>query len=221
MRSGQTNPAAGVGGLSADVSNVLRNTYMLLAMTLGFASLVAYVAMSLHLPHPGFILTLAGFFGLLFLVEKTADSAMGLVSIFLFTGFLGYTLGPILDAYLQYRGSGVVVSALGTASFAFVGLSAFALITRKDFSFLSGFLTVGIFVLMGAVVFAWLFELSGWHTAISVGFVLFSSAAILYQTGAIVNGGERNYIRATTTLFVSFYNLFVSLLQIFGVMGDD
>ncbi|MEM6707974.1 MAG: Bax inhibitor-1/YccA family protein [Pseudomonadota bacterium] len=221
MRSGQTNPAAGVGGLSADVSNVLRNTYMLLAMTLGFASLVAYVAMSLHLPHPGFILTLAGFFGLLFLVEKTADSAMGLVSIFLFTGFLGYTLGPILDAYLQYRGSGVVVSALGTASFAFVGLSAFALITRKDFSFLSGFLTVGIFVLMGAVVFAWLFELSGWHTAISAGFVLFSSAAILYQTGAIVNGGERNYIRATTTLFVSFYNLFVSLLQIFGVMGDD
>jgi modulator of FtsH protease len=119
------------------------------------------------------------------------------------------------------NGGALVASALGTTAIAFVGLSAYALITRKDFSFLSGFLVVGFFVLMGAVVLSWLFDLSGIHTAISAGFVLFASAAILYQTSAIIHGGETNYLLATITLYVSIYNLFLSLLQIFGVMGED
>lgn len=226
LRSGQTNSRplsqGGATALPADVSGVLRNTYLLLGLTLAFASVVAFTTMSLGMGRVGFIPMLIGFFGLLFLVEKTADSAWGILSAFLFTGFLGATLGPILSMYLQLPNGGTLIgSALATASFAFVGLSGYALVTRKDFSFLSGFLMVGFFVLMGAVLCSWAFNLSGLHTAISAGFVLFSSAAILYQTGAIVNGGERNYIRATTSLFVSFYNLFLSLLQIFGIMGDD
>ena len=214
---------AGIGGASALSTNaVLRNTYMLLGLTIGFSALVAYAAMALGAPRLGFLPTIIGFFGLLFLVNRTANSAWGLLSVFLFTGFLGFTAGPVISLYLSLpQGSSIVASALGTASFAFVGLSAFAVATKKDFSFLSGFITVGFFVLMGAVLLSWLFELSMLHTAISAGFVLFSSAVILWQTSAIVNGGERNYISATVTLYVSFYNLFMSLLQIFGVMGDD
>jgi len=214
---------AGVGGSSALSTNaVLRNTYMLLGLTLGFSALVAYAAMVMGAPRLGFIPTLVGFFGLLFLVNRTANSAWGLLSVFLFTGFMGFVAGPTISLYLSLpQGSSIVASALGTASFAFVGLSAFAVVTKKDFSFLSGFITVGFFVLMGAVVLSWLFELSMLHTAISAGFVLFSCAVILWQTGDIVNGGERNYISATVTLYVSFYNLFMSLLHIFGVMSDD
>ncbi len=205
-----------------EINRVLRNTYLLLGMTLAWSAVVAGVSMALNAPHPGFILTLVGFFGLLFAVHKTANSVWGLFWVFMFTGFLGYTLGPILNVYLSLsNGSQLVASALGTTAVAFVGLSAYALITRKDFSFLSGFLVVGFFVLMGAVLLSWLFDLSGMHTAISAGFVLFASAAILFQTSAIVHGGETNYLLATITLYVSIYNLFLSLLQIFGVMGED
>lgn len=205
-----------------ETNRVLRNTYLLLGLTLAWSAVVAGVSMAFNAPHPGFILTLAGFFGLLFAVHKTANSVWGLFWVFMFTGFLGYTLGPILNVYLSLsNGSQLVASALGTTAVAFVGLSAYALITRKDFSFLSGFLVVGFFVLMGAVLLSWLFDLSGMHTAISAGFVLFASAAILFQTSAIVHGGETNYLLATITLYVSIYNLFLSLLQIFGVMGED
>ncbi len=205
-----------------EVNRVLRNTYMLLGMTLAWSAAVAGGAMALNLPHPGFILLLVGFFGLLFAVHKTANSAWGLFWVFAFTGFLGYTLGPILNVYLQLQNGGMLVtSALATTALAFVGLSAYALITRKDFSFLSGFLVVGFFVLMGAVVLAWLFDLSGFHTAISAGFVLFASAAILWQTSAIIHGGETNYVLATVLLYTQIYNLFISLLQIFGALGED
>ena len=203
-------------------NKVLRNTYMLLGLTLAFSALVAYAAMLMNAPRLGFIPMLVGFFGLLFLVHKTANSAWGLVSVFLFTGFMGFTLGPILNAYLATSaGTAMLTTALGTAATAFVGLSAVALITRKDFGFLGGFLTVGFFVLMGAVVLSWLFDLSGFQLAISAGFVLFASAAILWQTSAIIHGGETNYISATVTLYVSLYNLFISLLNIFGIMGDE
>ncbi len=217
--------AAGVQtrtGRAIEVNSVLRNTYMLLGMTLGFSALVAYFSMALGVPYLGFLPTLIGFFGLLFLVHKTANSGLGLVMVFAFTGFLGLTLGPILSHYLSVPNGGTLItSALATTAFTFVGLSMFALVTKKDFSFLGKFLFVGFIVLMSAVLLSWIFELSAMHTAISCGFVIFASAAILWQTSEIVHGGETNYILATTTLFVSIYNLFVSLLHIFGIFGDE
>jgi modulator of FtsH protease len=217
------SPVSGARGAQGiEVNRVLRNTYMLLGMTLAWSAVVATTAMAVNAPYPGFLLVIAGFFGLLFAVHKTADSGWGLFWVFAFTGFLGYTLGPILNLYLSLpNGGSLVASALGTTAVAFVGLSAYALITRKDFSFLSGFLVVGFFVLMGAVLLSWLFELSGIQTAISAGFVLFASAAILWQTSAIVHGGETNYVLATVTLFTQIYNLFLALLQIFGGFGGD
>ncbi len=207
---------------AVQIDKVLRNTYMLLSMTLAFSALMAGVSMAMGAPYLGPIVTLVGFFGLVFAVHKTAESTLGLLFTFLLTGFMGFTLGPILNAYLSLaNGPSLVVSALGTTAAAFVGLSAYAVVTRKDFSFLSGFLVVGFFVLMGAVVLGLFFDLSAFSVAISCGFVLFASAAILWQTSAIIHGGETNYIRATVSLFVSFYNLFLSLLHIFGVMSDD
>jgi modulator of FtsH protease len=209
-------------GSAVEINRVLRNTYLLLGMTLAFSAVVAGVSMSLNLPHPGVIVWLVGFFALLFVVHKTANSPWGLLTVFLFTGFMGYGLGPILNYYLSLSNGGTLVaSAFGTTAFAFVGLSGYALVTRKDFSFLSGFLVVGFFVLMGAVLLGLVFDLSGFHTAISAGFVLFSCAAILWQTSAIIHGGETNYILATVTLYVQIYNLFLSLLHIFGALGDD
>ena len=207
---------------AVQIDKVLRNTYMLLSMTLAFSALMAGVSMAMGAPYLGPIVTLVGFFGLVFAVHKTAESSLGLLFTFLLTGFMGFTLGPILNAYLSLaNGPSLVVSALGTTAAAFVGLSAFAIVTRKDFSFLSGFLVVGFFVLMGAVVLGLFFDLSAFSVAISCGFVLFASAAILWQTSAIIHGGETNYVRATVSLFVSFYNLFLSLLHIFGVMSDE
>lgn len=204
-----------------EINRVLRNTYMLLGMTLAWSAVVATMSMAMNAPYPGFIIVIAGFFGLLFAVHKTANSPWGLFWVFAFTGFLGFTLGPILNMYLNLaNGPTLVASALATTAAAFVGLSAYAVVTRKDFSFLSGFLVVGFFVLMGAVLLSFLMDLSAFHTAISAGFVLFASAAILWQTSAIVRGGETNYLLATVLLYTSIYNLFVSLLHIFGVMDD-
>ncbi len=204
-----------------EVNRVLRNTYMLLGMTLLFSAVVATISMAVNAPYLGFLPTLVGFFGLMFAVHKTANSSWGLFWTFAFTGFLGYGLGPILNIYLSLaNGDFVVASALGTTALAFIGLSAYALLTRKDFSFLSGFLVVGFFVLMGSVLISWIFNLSGVQTAISCGFVLFSCAAILWQTSAIIHGGERNYIIATITLYVQIYNLFLSLLHLIGMARD-
>ncbi|GAA6129881.1 Bax inhibitor-1/YccA family protein [Halopseudomonas sabulinigri] len=206
----------------AEVSKLFRNTYTLLAMTMAFSALVAFVSMSMNLPYPGIIVTLVGFYGLLFLTTKLRNSAWGLVSTFAFTGFLGYTLGPILNAYLSMpNGGSVVTLALGMTALVFFSLSAYAIISRKDFSFLSGFIMAGFVVLLVAVVASFFVQISGLQLAISAGFVLFSSAVILYQTSAIIHGGEDNYIMATITLFVSIYNLFLSLLSLIGAFNDD
>ncbi len=210
------------GVSEAEVSKLFRNTYSLLAMTLAFSAVVAFVSMSLNLPYLGIIVTLVGFYGLLFLTTKLRNSGWGLVSTFAFTGFLGYTLGPILNAYLSLPNGGQLVSmALGMTAVVFFGLSAYAILSRKDFSFLSGFIMAGCIVLMCAVVASFFIQISGLQLAISAGFVLFSSAVILYQTSAIIHGGEDNYIMATITLFVSIYNLFLSLLQLLGIFSDD
>ena len=205
-----------------EVSRVLRNTYGLLAITLAFSGVMAYVAQQLRVGYPNIFVVLIGFYGLFFLTNKLRDSVWGLVSTFALTGFMGFLLGPILNRYLGMAGGAEVVSsAFAMTALVFGGLSAYVLITRKDMSFLGGFITAGFFVLLGAVLASFFFQISGLQLAISAGFVLFSSVCILFQTSAIIHGGERNYIMATISLYVSIYNLFVSLLQLFGLMGRD
>jgi len=203
-------------------NKVIRNTYMLLSMTLLFSALVAGVSMSLNLPHPGIILTLVGYFGLLFLTNKFRNSAAGLASVFALTGFMGYTLGPILNSYLALpNGSQIVMNAMATTGAMFIGLSAYALKTRKDFSFMGSFLMVGILVAFAAGLGALFFEMPGLSLAVSAMFVLLMAGLILYETSNIINGGETNYIMATVTLYVSIFNLFTSLLHLLGAMSSD
>jgi len=212
------------GGQTATVSRntVLRNTYMLLSMTLLFSGLTAGVSMALNLPHPGLLLTLVGYFGLLYLTTRYRDRALGLAFVFALTGFMGYTLGPILNAYLASANGGqIVTSAMLSTGAIFIGLSAFSVVTRKDFSFLGNFLFVGILVAFLAGLGAFFFEMPMLSLAVSSAFVLLMSGLILYQTSSLVNGGETNYIMATVTLFVSIFNLFTSLLHLLGALGGD
>ncbi|MDW7745147.1 Bax inhibitor-1/YccA family protein [Halomonas sp.] len=204
-------------------SKVLRNTYGLLAMTLLFSAVTAGAAMPMGIERMNILVFFIGAYGLMFLVHKTANSAIGLLSTFAFTGFMGFTLGPILSAYLTLpNGAQLIMTALGMTGVTFVGLSAVALITRKDFSFLANFLMAGAIVLIIAMVAGIFLQIPALSLMVSAGFVLFASAAILYQTSEIVHrGGETNYILATITLYVSIYNLFVSLLSILGIMSQD
>lgn len=225
MRTTRNDPYSAVSRQESVLSTnkVLRNTYALLSMTLLWAAGVAGVAMMLNLPHPGMLITLVGFFGLLFLTEKTADSAFGLVSVFLFTGFMGYTVGPIINMYLSAYANGgeLVMMALGGTGAIFLGLSGYALTTRKDFSFMGGFLMVGILTAFLAGLAAVFFQMPALSLAVSGMFVLLMSGLILFETSRIIHGGETNYIRATVTLFVSIYNLFLSLLHLLGFAGGD
>lgn len=208
--------------VSSDARNVLRNTYALLAMTLVFSAAVAGVAMMLNLPHPGIIITLVAYFGLLFAVEKTKDSAMGLVFVFALTGFMGYTLGPIVSMYAQIpNGNNIIMMALGTTGAIFLGMSAWVLTTGKDLSGMGKTLMVGILVAFVLGLGNIFFQLPALALAVSAMFVILMSGLIAYQTSAILHGGETNYISATVTLYVAIYNLFLSLLQIFGLMGSD
>lgn len=208
---------------AVSTNKVLRNTYMLLAMTLLCSAVTAGAAMAMGVTQMNIFVFFIGAYGLMFLVHKTANSAAGIAATFAFTGFMGFTLGPIIDLYLSIpNGAQLVMTALGMTAATFLGLSAVALITRKDFSFLGNFMMAGAIVLVLAMVAAMIFNIPGLALAVSAGFVLFSSAAILYQTSEIVNrAGETNYILATITLYVSIYNLFISLLSILGVMSDD
>jgi modulator of FtsH protease len=208
-----------VGGI--EINRVLRNTYMLLGLTLAFSACVALVSMSLRLPYLGFIPTLVGFFALLFLVHKTADSIWGLASVFALTGFMGYSLGPLLAIQLSLpHGPALVSQALGLTAAAFIGLSLYALITRQDFSFLRGFLIAGFIVLIGGLLVGYFMNIAGLYTALAVGFMLVASALILFETSRVINGGETNYIRATVGLYVAIYNIFVSLLHLLGIGSD-
>jgi modulator of FtsH protease len=203
-------------------NKVIRNTYMLLSMTLVFSAATAGVSVLFNLPHPGFIITLVGYFGLLFLTSKFRDSALGLVCIFALTGFMGITLGPIINTYLGLpNGPELVMTALGSTGAIFLGLSGYALTSRKDFSFMGGFLIAGILVAFLAGLSAMLFELPGLSLAVSALFVLLMSGLILWETSNIIHGGETNYIMATVTLYVSIYNLFTSLLHLLGALGGD
>lgn len=203
------------------VNKVVKNTYILLALTLAFSAFTAYLSRGAAPISPW--LFLGGFIGLSFLTQMLANSVWGLVAAFAFTGFVGFALGPILANIMQSAAGGaMVMQALGGTAIIFFALSGYALVSRKDFSFLRGFLVAGAVVLLVAVVASLLLKIPGLQLAISAAFMLFSSALILYQTGAIINGGERNYIVATITLYASIYNIFLSLLHLLMAFnGDD
>jgi modulator of FtsH protease len=205
-------------------NKVLKNTYLLLSMTLIFSAMTAGAAMALNLPHFGIVITLVGYFGLLFLTTKFSNSSLGLVFVFALTGFMGLTLGPILTMYIKAFSNGheLIMTALGGTGVIFLGLSGYALTTRKDFSFMGGFLMVGVLVAFLAGLGAIFFAIPALSLAVSAMFILLMSGMILYQTSEIIHGGETNYILATVSLYVTIYNLFLSLLQLLGVFsGED
>ncbi len=203
-------------------NKVLRNTYALLAMTLAFSALAASASVALNLPHPGLVVTLVGYFGLLFLTTKFRERALGLAFVFALTGFMGYTLGPIINKYLGLpNGPQLVMTAMGATAAVFLGLSAYALASRRDFSFMGGFLMVGILVAFLAGLGGIFFQMPVLSLAVSAMFVLLMSGLILYETSNIIHGGETNYIMATVTLFVSIFNLFSSLLHLLGFTNSN
>ena len=208
--------------LSASSQRVLRNTYALLGLTLAFSAGVAGVSMSMGLPHPGMILTLIGFFGLSFLISKTANSGLGVLAVFALTGFMGYTLGPLLTRTLDLPGgAGTIAAALAATGATFVALSAYVLTTRRDFSFMGGFLFAGMVIALVLGITAYAFSMPALALAVSGMVALLSVGLILFETSRIVNGGETNYVLATVGLFVSAFNLFTSLLSLFGIGGND
>lgn len=200
---------------------VLRNTYMLLAMTLAFSAVVAFAAMTMNAPAMPWWGMLIGFYGLLFLTNATANSGAGILSVFALTGFLGYTLGPILNRYIGAGLGDIVALAFGATALVFFACSAYVLTTKKDMSFLSGMMLALFVVLLVGIIANIFLAIPALGLALSSLFVIFSSGAILLATSNIIHGGETNYIRATVDLYVSIYNLFVSFLQIFGVLGND
>ena len=206
------------------INRTLRNTYQLLSATLLFSGLMAYLSMYLRLPYFGLLITLGGYFGLLFLVAKLRNSAFGILAVFALTGFMGLTLGPIVGAYTTSFSNGaelVGMAMTGTAAI-FLSLSFYAITSQKDFSFMSGFLTAGIVVAFLAGIAAYFFQMPALSLAVSSAFILLMSGLILYETSNIIHGGETNYIMATVTLYISIYNLFLSLLHLLGVFsGDD
>lgn len=204
------------------INRVLRNTYALLAITLIFSALMAsYATVTNAVVNP--ILLLVGMFGLYFLTIATRNSGWGLVSIFLFTGFMGYTLGPVLNLYIKNYANGMelITMALASTGVIFLALSAYALITKKNFSYLGGIISVALIAAIVASFAAMIFNMPVFQLFISGVIAVIMAAFILYQTSMIVNGGERNYIMATITLYISIFNLFVTLLQIFGAFGGS
>ncbi|RZI44754.1 Bax inhibitor-1/YccA family protein [Herbaspirillum sp. HC18] len=202
--------------------NVLRNTYLLLSLTLGFSAIIAGTAAALRLPHPGLLVTLVGYFGLLFLVNKYRDRGLGVALVFALTGFMGYTLGPVIGHYLNMpNGTQTVMLAMGSTAAIFMGLSAYALVTKRDLSFMGGFLAIGVLVAFLAGLAAVFLQIPALSLTVSAVFVLLMSGMILYETNQIVRGGETNYVMATLSLFVSIFNLFTSLLHLLGFTSND
>ena len=202
-------------------NKVLRNTYALLSMTLLFSAVMATAGVLMGISSGmSLIATIGGIVILWFVLPRTANSAMGLPVVFAFTGLLGLGLGPMLQYYLAVNPS-IVLTALGGTGVIFLGLSAYALTTRKDFSFMAGFLMVGMFVVIGASLLGFFVNIPALSLAISSAVILIMSGFILYQTSSIIHGGETNYIMATASLFLSILNLFTALLHILGIFGGD
>ena len=203
-------------------NKVLRNTYMLLAMTLAFSAVCAGIAMAVGIsPMMSLVMTIGAFITL-FVVQKKADSASGIYWVFAFTGLMGASLGYTLNFYLGVAGPGLIMEALGATALVFFALSGYALTTKKDFSFMGGFLVVGLVVVLVAAIANIFFAVPAVSLAISAAIVFIMSGFILFDTSRIIHGGETNYIRATVALYLDIYNLFVHLLHLLGVFsGDD
>lgn len=209
---------------TVEVNKLIRNTYTLLSMTLLFSAGMAGLAMVMNLPHPGFLISLIGFIGLFMLTAWLRNSAWGILAVFALTGFMGLTLGPVLNAYIHAFSNGhqLIIMAFGSTAVIFFGLSGYALTTKKDFSFMGAFLFAGLIVALLAMVGAWLFSMPGLALAVSAIMVLLMAGYILYDTSNIVHGHETNYIMATVALYVDIYVLFSHLLALFGaLMGED
>lgn len=204
-------------------NKVIRNTYMLLSMTLLFSAATAGLSMALNVGMGAYWLSFLGGMALLFVIPRFANSSAGIALVFAFTGLLGFGVGPIIAAYVAAfsNGAQLVMTALGGTGVIFLGLSAYALTTRKDFSFMGGFLMVGILVAFLAGIGAAIFGLSTLSLVVSAMFVLLMSGLILYQTSAIIHGGETNYVLATVSLYVSIYNLFLSLLHLLAAFAGE
>ncbi|MBV1878197.1 MAG: Bax inhibitor-1/YccA family protein [Pseudomonadales bacterium] len=217
----QTNTATHV----VATNKVLRNTYMLLSMTLLFSAAMAGVAMAMNVPHMGFMPLILSFV-LIFAINKMRNSMWGILLVFAFTGILGFALGPLINYYVATSGSQTVVTAAGLTGLIFFSLSAYTLLTRKDFSYMSGFLMTGMVVVIGCMLISFIGPMFGFHIpglslAVSAAVVMLMSGFILYDTSKIINGGETNYIMATVALYLDIYNIFVSLLHLIGFMNDD
>lgn len=207
---------------TVETNKVLKNTYMLLGMTLAFSAVTAGVSMALNLPpFMGMVFLLIGF-ALLFVVNRMADSAKGLPAIFAFTGVMGAGLGPMLNAYLSMPGGPqLVMQSLAGTAFIFFGLSAYALQTKRDFSFMTGFLFAGLIVVLVAMIANIFMGIPALSLTISAAVIMIMAGLILVDTGRIINGGETNYIRATVGLYLNIYNIFVHLLNLLGAFGGD
>ena len=200
---------------------VLRNTYFLLGLTMAFSAVVAYISMSLNLPYPNLIMLLVGFYGLLFVTNRLANSAWGILAAFAFTGFMGYTIGPILNMYVARGMEDLIMLAFAGTAVVFFACSAYVLTTKKDMSFLSTAIFSLFIVLLLGIVASFFFQIPALAVGISALFVVFSTMTILYETSNIIHGGETNYIRATVSIYVSIYNLFISLLRLLSIFSSD
>ena len=200
---------------------VLRNTYFLLGLTMAFSAVVAYISMSLNLPYPNLIVLLVGFYGLLFVTNRLANSAWGILAAFAFTGFMGYTIGPILNMYVARGMEDLIMLAFAGTAIVFFACSAYVLTTKKDMSFLSTAIFSLFLVLLLGIVASFFFQIPALAVGISALFVVFSTMTILYETSNIIHGGETNYIRATVSIYVSIYNLFISLLRLLSIFSSD
>lgn len=206
---------------AVEINNVLKNTYMLLGLTLAFSALTAGAAMAVGIGRGASLVCMLAAFGAMFMVHRNADSAKGLVWVFVFTGLLGASLGPMLSYYLSMaNGPQLVMQALGGTAIIFFTLSGYALVSRKDFSFMGGFLLVGLVVAVLASIANIFLAMPGLYLATSAAIILIMSGLILFDTSNIIHGGETNYIRATVGLYLSVYNIFVNLLALLGIMDE-
>ena len=213
-----------VPGMESALSTnkVLRNTYMLLAMTLTFSAATAGVAIAINLSQGAALILMLIGFGLLFVVNRLADTSKGIGAIFAFTGVMGASLGPMLNFYLSMPGGpALVMQALGGTALVFFSLSGYVLTSRKDFSFLGGFLMTGMIVMLVAMVAGIFLNIPALDLTLSAGIVMIMSGLILFDTSRIINGGETNYIRATVSLYLNIYNLFIHLLHLLTAFGGD